>query len=189
MPFDHFGLIAGVYNRAAQFTLDEPLAGLLSLSPGNILLDAGGGTGRIAAALCNLVQGAVVVDLSYGMLRYAAGKNLAVTCALVERLPFSSGTFDRVIMMDALHHVLDQKQTAHELWRVLAPGGRILIVEPNIHKFVIKLIAVGEKLLLMRSHFLSGEKISALFENQSAQVNVVVYEYNVAILVEKKAEK
>jgi demethylmenaquinone methyltransferase/2-methoxy-6-polyprenyl-1,4-benzoquinol methylase len=184
MPIDHFSLIAGLYDRAAQFTVTEPLIGLLSLSPNNVLLDAGGGTGRVAAALCNMVREAVVVDLSRGMLRRAADKGLATVCAPAECLPFPSGTFDRVIMMDALHHVLDQGQTAGELWRVLSPGGRLLIVEPDIHQFAVKLIAFGEKILLMRSHFLSGEKIAAFFGNQDANTRVVYSDHNVIILIE-----
>ena len=58
-------------------------------------------------------------------------------------------------MVDALHHVIHQGQTAREMYRVLKPGGRIVIEEPDIRKFGVKLIAVAEKLLLMRSHFLS----------------------------------
>jgi demethylmenaquinone methyltransferase/2-methoxy-6-polyprenyl-1,4-benzoquinol methylase len=185
MPIDHFSLIAGLYDRAAQFTITEPLVELLSLSPNNILLDAGGGTGRVAAALRNMVREAVVVDLSHGMLRRAADKGLATVCAPAECLPFPPGTFDRVIMMDALHHVLDQGQTARELWRVLSPGGRLLIVEPDINQFAVKLIAFMEKILLMRSHFLAGEKIAAFFENRNVQARVVYFDHNVIVLIEK----
>jgi demethylmenaquinone methyltransferase/2-methoxy-6-polyprenyl-1,4-benzoquinol methylase len=185
MPFDHFNLIAGLYDRAAQFTVTEPLIGLLSLSPNSVLLDAGGGTGRIAAALRNMVREAVVVDLSRGMLRRAADKGLEAVRAPAERLPFPSGTFDRVIMLDALHHVLDQGQTAGELWRVLSPGGRLLIVEPDINQFAVKLIAFMEKILLMRSHFLAGEKIAAFFENRDVQARVVYSDHNVIVLIEK----
>jgi demethylmenaquinone methyltransferase/2-methoxy-6-polyprenyl-1,4-benzoquinol methylase len=88
-------------------------------------------------------------------------------------------------MVDALHHVSDQGQTVSELWRVLAPGGRLIIIEPDIHKFAIKLIAIGEKLLLMRSHFLPAERISALFANQNAQPQVIYDEFNVWICAEK----
>jgi demethylmenaquinone methyltransferase/2-methoxy-6-polyprenyl-1,4-benzoquinol methylase len=185
MPFDHFNLIAGLYDRAAQFTVTEPLIGLLSLSPNSVLLDAGGGTGRVAAALRNMVREAVVVDLSHSMLRRAADKGLATTCAPAECLPFPSGTFDRVIMLDALHHVLDQSRTAGELWRVLSPGGRLLIVEPDINQFAVKLIAFMEKILLMRSHFLAGGKIAALFEDRDVQARVVYSDHNVIVQIEK----
>ncbi len=185
MPFDHFDLIAGLYNRTAEFSAPAPLLDLLALPPNGLLLDAGGGTGRVADALRGLVREVVVADLSRGMLRHAADKGLATTCASAEHLPFASGTFDRIIMVDALHHVFDQRQTVTELWRVLAPGGRIVIIEPDIHRFAIKLVAVGEKILLMRSHFLSGEKIAALFANQNSPARVISDEFNVWVCAEK----
>jgi ubiquinone/menaquinone biosynthesis C-methylase UbiE len=123
------------------------------------------------------------------MLRYAAEKKLLTVCTPVEHLPFATGCFDRVLMIDALHHVIDQKQTVRELCRVLTPSGRLIIIEPEIRRFIVKIIALGEKLLLMRSHFLSSEKISALFENLNVYVRVEFYKYNVVILVEKKSGK
>ena len=185
MPFDHFNLIAGFYDRAAQFAVTEQLLQLLALSPKQSLLDAGGGTGRVAVALRGMVHKIVVADLSLGMLRRSVNKGLESICTPLEYLPFSSRTFDRVIMMDALHHVLDQSLTASELWRVLAPGGKILIIEPDIHRFVVKLLALGEKALLMRSHFLSYEQIAAYFTNSKARVSVVHRESEVIVLVEK----
>jgi len=188
MPFDHFDLIAGLYNRTAEFSAPAPLLDLLALPPDGRLLDAGGGTGRVAESLRGLVRQVVVADLSRGMLRHAADKGLAAACAPAEQLPFASGTFDRIIMVDALHHVFDQRQTVTELWRVLASGGRIVIIEPDIHKFAVKLIAIGEKMFLMRSHFLPAEKIAALFAYQNAHVRVISDEFNVWVCAEKVRE-
>ena len=72
-------------------------------------------------------------------------------------------------MVDALHHVIDQPSTADEMFRLLKPGGRIIIEEPDIRTFGVKLIALAEKLLLMRSHFLSPQQIAGLFKD--AQVH------------------
>jgi len=185
MPFDHFDLIASLYNRTTQFSASAALLALLALHPDDLLLDAGGGTGRVAETLHRMVKGVVVVDLSRGMLRHATEKGLVTTCAPVERLPFISSTFNRIIMVDALHHVTDQRQTISELWRVLAPDGRIVIIEPDIHRFTVKLIAIGEKVLLMRSHFLSAERITALFAKQNAQPRVIFDEFNVWVYAEK----
>jgi len=185
MPFDHFDLIAGLYNRTAQFSAPTPLLDLLALPPDGLLLDAGGGTGRVAEALRSMVREVVVADLSRGMLRHAADKGLATACAPAEHLPFASGTFNRIIMVDALHHVFDQRQTVTELWRVLAPDGKIVIIEPNIHKFAVKLIAIGEKMLFMRSHFLHAEKIVTLFANQNTHVRIISDEFNVWVCAEK----
>jgi ubiquinone/menaquinone biosynthesis C-methylase UbiE len=185
MPFDHFNLIAGLYDRGGKFVIYDSLLGLLSLSPSCRLLDAGGGTGRIAAALRDMVQEAIVVDISRGMLHRATEKGLATVYAPVETLPFPSGSFDRIVMMDALHHVFDQRRTIHELWRVLIPGGRIVIIEPDIRQFVVKLIALGEKILLMRSHFLAAEKIISLFQVPDAQVGASYGDFNVFVIGEK----
>jgi ubiquinone/menaquinone biosynthesis C-methylase UbiE len=185
MPFDHFDMIAGLYDRAAAFESPVSLPDLLSLPSDGLLLDIGGGTGRAADALRSAVGWAVVVDLSRGMLHYAVEKDLPAACALAENLPFASEMFDRIIMVDALHHVFDQHKTVLELWRILAPGGRIVIIEPDIHKFSAKLIAIAEKILLMRSHFLSGEEIVSLFAKRDAKVRVLSDKFNILVGAEK----
>ena len=185
MPFDHFDLIASFYDQFGTFRPSALLMNGLSLSPSCTLLDAGAGTGRVAAALRSLVRQVFVVDLSRGMLRRAAAKGLAAVCAPVETLPFPSGILDRIIMVDALHHVFDQRLTTRELFRVLSSGGRIVIVEPDIHKCSVKAIAIGEKVLLMRSHFLTGENIAALFTDPFAKTSVLYEGFNVICIVEK----
>ena len=122
-----------------------------------------------------------------GMLKEAATKgNLQPSCALSETMPFADDFFDCVLMVDALHHVKDQSQTASELWRILKSGGRIVIQEPDIRKFAVKLIAVAEKLALMRSHFLAPQKIADLFPFEGADIDVHTEEFNVWVVVKKK---
>ena len=185
MPFDHFDKIASLYNRAAKFTLDETLLGILNPKKDSFVLDAGGGTGRVAAEIRPKVKQVVVADVSIGMLRFSVEKGLPCICAPAENLPFSSSTFDRIIMVDALHHVYNQRESVFELWRLLVTGGKLLIIEPDIKQFAIKLIALGEKLLLMRSHFLSGEQIAGIFDQERARVEVQRLDNNVIITAEK----
>jgi demethylmenaquinone methyltransferase/2-methoxy-6-polyprenyl-1,4-benzoquinol methylase len=73
-------------------------------------------------------------------------------------------------MVDAFHHVVDQAATAFEMLRVLNPGGLLVIEEPDIRTFGVKLIAVAEKLLMMRSHFLSPEQIASLFPHANTRI-------------------
>jgi demethylmenaquinone methyltransferase/2-methoxy-6-polyprenyl-1,4-benzoquinol methylase len=77
-------------------------------------------------------------------------------------------------MVDALHHVINQVNTANELWRLLKPGGWIVIEEPNIDTFSVKLIALAEKMALMRSHFLSPKQIATLFRSHNTDVHIEV---------------
>lgn len=51
------------------------------------------------------------------------------------RLPFSDQMFDRVVIVDMLEHVEDDRQLLSEISRVLKPEGQLLINAPNLKRF------------------------------------------------------
>ncbi len=55
------------------------------------------------------------------------------TAALVrdDMLPLDGGSIDRVLAVHCLEHAENAHDTLRDVWRVLAPGGRLLIVVPN----------------------------------------------------------
>ncbi len=184
MPFDHFSFIAPVYARAGEYSGLQTMLRVAELPAKGSLLDVGGGTGRVARSLREQADQVVVADVSLGMLRFAASiPGLQAAASASERLPFPDDTFARVLIVDALHHVADHAQTAAELWRVLQPGGRIVIQEPDIRTFGVKLIALAEKLLLMRSHFLSPPQIVDLFPQ--AETEIYIEAESAFVLVQK----
>jgi demethylmenaquinone methyltransferase/2-methoxy-6-polyprenyl-1,4-benzoquinol methylase len=185
--FDHFGILAPFYERVIRPKIPEKLIGLLRLPVDGRLLDAGGGTGRISQALRDLSEHVVIADASAKMLQQAQVKGGLITVhSLSEALPFSQHTFDRVIMVDALHHVINQDKTIKELWRVVKPGGIVVIEEPDIRTTVIKVVALAEKIALMRSRFLSPLEIAALFP-QDTRPQIHVEGYNAWVVIEKGA--
>jgi ubiquinone/menaquinone biosynthesis C-methylase UbiE len=186
MPiFDHFKYIAPFYDKVFKPGDPEWLTELVELPIDGLLLDAGGGTGRISQFFKDKVRGTILVDLSFEMLQQASGKDrLQTVCSHTEGLPFPSETFSRIIMVDAFHHVCDQEKTAKELWRVLKVDGRLVIEEPDISYFGVKLIAIGEKILGMRSHFIQPSKIETLF-NQEAKVRIMTKPPISWIIIEK----
>jgi demethylmenaquinone methyltransferase/2-methoxy-6-polyprenyl-1,4-benzoquinol methylase len=184
--FDHFGAIAPFYDRIIRSRRPERLIELAGLPVSGRLLDAGGGTGRISQGIKGLASSLVIADLSIGMLKQASTKNgLYPVCTFTERLPFPDGAFERVIMIDALHHVVDQPSSLQELWRVLKSGGRLVIEEPDIRKMTVKVVALAEKLLAMRSHFISPLAIQHLLDYSDARIRVVCEGFNAWVIVDK----
>lgn len=186
MPWlDHFHLLAPIYDRVITTVQPERLRELLQLSVASQLLDVGGGTGRVAQTLAGYVGQVIVLDESLGMLRQARDKRLLVTRAQAERLPFPDDTIPRILMVDAFHHLADQTGVVTELMRILAPGGRLVIKEPNIELGAVKLVALAEKLTLMRSHFHSPSKMKRMFEAGNGQVTLIRDDPNFWLVVEK----
>jgi ubiquinone/menaquinone biosynthesis C-methylase UbiE len=174
MPFlDHFRLIAPFYEMLLGDSHQTDWSMILNLSGGMKILDVGGGTGRIAHFLLKDKCQVFIADESIGMLRQALKKiGIRTVCSMAEALPFPSQHFDRVIMVDAFHHMNNQALAAREMFRVLCIGGILAIQEPDINSFAVKLIALAEKILLMRSHFLDSSQISALFDNLPVVVDL-----------------
>lgn len=187
MPiFDHFDFLAPFYETFIPPRDPQELWAYLDLPVSGPLLDAGGGTGRVAQFMRGKAHPIVVVDLSRKMLAEARQKDgLHPVCSYTESLPFADETFARIIMVDALHHVHDQSKTLDELWRTLQPGGRLVIEEPDLRRFGVKLLAIAEKLALMRSHFLSPPDIAQLLRYPNARVRIEASSFNAWVIAEK----
>ena len=184
MSFDHFNVIAPIYNRIENYAGLTTMMAAGDFPTSGRLLDAGGGTGRVADALRKHAAQTVVADNSFGMLHFAASKpGLQTAAAFSEFLPFPENSFERIVMVDAFHHVVHQSKTARELFRVLKPGGRIVIEEPDIRTFGVKLIALAEKILLMRSHFLAPAQIAELFP--TAKTEILAKDSSAWVIVKK----
>jgi demethylmenaquinone methyltransferase/2-methoxy-6-polyprenyl-1,4-benzoquinol methylase len=154
--FDHFDFIAPWYDRIVRLPVSPRLTELLKLPPDGILLDAGGGTARSSVHLRPLVGCLVICDFSLAMLRQAQAKGgMELTQARAEAIPFRDGAFDRVLVVDALHHFFDQPAAIREFIRVLKPGGRLVVEEPDRRQWLIKMLAVAEKIAFMRSRIYS----------------------------------
>lgn len=116
---------------------DAVLSGLGG-EPCSRVLDIGCGTGQLVERLASERRVASVVgcDFSAGMLAQAAERLEArasgpVRVALVRgdatRLPFADATFDAAVSTEAFHWFPDQEAALRELWRVIRPGGRLLL--------------------------------------------------------------
>jgi len=121
------------------------------------------------------------------MLREAGQKQMIACCGLAEHLPFAEGAFDRIVMVDTFHHLRHQRIAAKETLRVLRPGGRLVIEEPDIRQRAVRWTALGERLLLMRSRFYSIADLARVFEEAGGTIVALEegHDYNVRLAVER----
>jgi len=84
---------------------------------------------------------AVGVDRSVGKLRFATGAvpSARYVCADATALPYPDASFETVFIRDVLHHVPAPEKTVAEASRVLRPGGRFVLAEPNARSPLIRL--------------------------------------------------
>lgn len=118
-----------------QFQHDAVLA---MLEPRLRVGDLGCGTGQFAALVAPYVARVVAVDASAEMLaaartRLAEFANVDVRRGTLEALPVDDQQLDVAVLALVLHHVPDPGRVLAEAARVLAPGGRLLIVDMLPH--------------------------------------------------------
>jgi ubiquinone/menaquinone biosynthesis C-methylase UbiE len=170
----HFDHLALFYDRFLGRPKLSILRDLLRLPVSGLMLDEGGGTGRVSYPLRQHVGRVVVADTSLPMLLQAKRKGrLCIVKSDAESLPFSDESFDRVLIVDALHHFADQEQSLGEVVRVLKKGGRMVIEEPDVRRWTVKVAALAEKLLLMKSRFLPPPFIVELIGRHGLPARVV----------------
>ncbi len=95
-------------------------------------LDVGAGKGRFARVLKEHNPAATVVcfDLALEMLR-RVDMDLHTCAGSMTALPFASDSFDGVYATESLEHAVDIEAAVTEMCRVLAPGGRLIIIDKN----------------------------------------------------------
>lgn len=94
--------------------------------PEGRVLDLGCGVGHSFAELAP--RETVGVDVEPAVL---AGQERETHVADMRRLPLASGSFQSVIAVQSIEHVPDPERALAEVARVLAPGGRAVLVTPN----------------------------------------------------------
>ena len=125
----------GIHRLWKRFTID-----CSGVRKGQKVLDLAGGTGDFTAKFSRLVgqSGEVVLaDINGSMLQVGREKlrnlgvvgNVNYVQANAEALPFPDNTFDCVIISFGLRNVTDKDKALRSMYRVLKPGGRLLVLE------------------------------------------------------------
>jgi len=122
----------GQYVRKYELAL---LLELLAPGEGDLILDAGCGTGVFTRDVINQGADVIGMDISAPMVakgaRQMRGMGFSGVCADMCALPFSDNSFDRVYSMTAIEFIPDAVLAMSELNRVAKKGGCIVVTTLN----------------------------------------------------------
>jgi ArsR family transcriptional regulator len=109
------------------------------LDPDWVVGDLGCGTGQMTAALAPFVKALIAVDGSAAMLqaasrRLAAAGHVDLRRGELEALPIDDGRLNAATLVLVLHHLPEPARALGEVARVLAPGGRVVVVDMLPHE-------------------------------------------------------
>ena len=126
---------AGMHRLWKRFTIEQA-----AVRRGQAVLDLAGGTGDLAKAFARKVGSSghvVLADINQAMLQEGRRRltdagiagNLAIAQVDAEHLPFCAASFDCVTIGFGLRNVTDQDATLEEMYRVLRPAGKVMVLE------------------------------------------------------------
>jgi len=125
----------GLHRLWKRFTIE-----LSAVRSGQTVLDIAGGTGDLAAKFSKIVgaDGKVILaDINAAMLSVGRDRlidkgalsNIDVVQADAQFLPFEDNSIDCITIAFGLRNVTDKAKALRSMYRVLKPGGRVLVLE------------------------------------------------------------
>lgn len=127
--------------HAPEALVEQAMRETVGDKPARCVVDIGTGAGRMLELFAPLAERAIGVDLSTAMLAVARGRleetglrNVQLRQGDIYALPIERNSIDLAIMHQVLHYLDDPARALREAARVLAPGGRLLVVDFAPHQ-------------------------------------------------------
>ena len=169
----------GTHRIIKRFTVQ-----LTALRSGQQILDLAGGTGDFAMQFAPVVGSTghvVLADINESMLRVGRDRiidrgnvsNITYTLADAEKLPFASNSFDCVCIAYGLRNVTNKDAALASIFRVIKPGGRLVILEFSKPKnpLVGKAYDLYSKLWPLAGKLVSGDSASYQYLVESIRMH------------------
>jgi ubiquinone/menaquinone biosynthesis C-methylase UbiE len=115
---------------------------LLQLMPPMVIADLGAGEGTFSQLLAQRAQQVIAVDNSAKMVEFGAQlakangiANLEYRLGDLESPPIAEGSVDLAFFSQSLHHAIHPQRSVEAAFRILKPGGKIVILDLKRHTF------------------------------------------------------
>jgi ArsR family transcriptional regulator len=115
---------------------------LFLLTPRVRIADLGAGDGTLSRLLARQAESVHCVDNSPRMVQVGRAlakkehlRNLTYVLGNIEKVPLPDRSIDLALFSQALHHAENPRQALAEAFRILKPGGRLLILDLRAHRF------------------------------------------------------
>lgn len=141
---EYFNKLAGKFGRTyipgrSWQALGHALLGLL---PPSIIADLGAGEGTLSQLLARRAHRVIAVDNSEKMVEFGSAlarehgfENLEYRLGDIESIPIDDASVDVALFSQALHHAVHPQRAVDEAFRILRPGGRVVILDLVSHTY------------------------------------------------------
>jgi ubiquinone/menaquinone biosynthesis C-methylase UbiE/DNA-binding transcriptional ArsR family regulator len=116
--------------------------GLLSLRPAETIADLGAGEGTLSQLLAATAEKVIAIDNSEKMVAFGSSTarengftNLEYRLGDIEDPPIADGEVDLALFSQALHHAASPPRALASAFRIVRPGGRVLILDLASHGY------------------------------------------------------
>jgi ubiquinone/menaquinone biosynthesis C-methylase UbiE len=158
--------------HVAEREVEAAMDAALGQGPFKLLVDLGTGTGRILELFAPRAGRALGFDLNHAMLNYARMKleraglsHAQVRHGDLNNVPLPDGAAEAVVLHQVLHFLDDPAAAIGEAARLLAPGGRLLVVDFAPHELEF----LREQSAHRRLGF-ARDQLARLFENSGLKL-------------------
>jgi len=153
------------------------------------LIDVASGPGVVTAALAPNAASIVAFDATEQMLETAKARcaraglsNVEFQSGDAESLPFADAQFDGAVTRAAVHHFADPQRAINEMFRVLRPGGTVVIAdvissedadESRLHNAIERLRDPSHVRMLQASELDSDASRAGFRDLQAASLDII----------------